>query len=68
MKAAAHKNKYTHIRSYHLSESRVDGQATFLGGERNEEASTAFLEQSVPYTPNLAQRLSAEERYKLERS
>jgi hypothetical protein len=68
MSAAAHQNRDTFSRSYDTSESRVDGQNTFLGNEGREDPSAAFLEQSVPYTPNLAQRLPAEERYKLESS
>lgn len=68
MRAAAHENSNIYVQSYQSSESRVDGQNTFLGNERREDVSDAFLELSVPYTPNLAQRLPAEERYKLQRS
>jgi hypothetical protein len=68
MQAAAHENPNTYGQSYQSSESRVDGQNTFLGNERREDVSDAFLELSVPYTPNLAQRLPAEEKYKLQTS
>jgi hypothetical protein len=56
MRAAAHENSNTY------------GQNTFLGNERREDVSDAFLELSIPYTPNLAQRLPAEEKFKLQRS
>jgi hypothetical protein len=68
MRAAAHENSNTYSQSYQSSESRVDGRNTFLGNERREDVSDAFLELSIPYTPNLAQRLPAEEKYKLQRS
>ncbi|KAF1953125.1 hypothetical protein CC80DRAFT_551828 [Byssothecium circinans] len=67
MRAGAHENPNTYGQSYQSSESRVDGQNTFLGNERRENVSDAFLELSVHYTPNLAQRLPAEERYNLQR-
>jgi hypothetical protein len=53
MRAAAHENSNTYGQSYQSSESRVDGQNTFLGNERREDVSDAFLELSIPYTPNL---------------
>jgi hypothetical protein len=68
MRAAAHENSNTYGQSYQSGESRVNGQNTFLGNERREDVSDAFLELSIPYTPNLAQRLPAEQRYKLQRS
>ncbi|KAH8701364.1 hypothetical protein GQ44DRAFT_593269, partial [Phaeosphaeriaceae sp. PMI808] len=54
MRAAAHECSNTYGQSYQSSESRVDGQNTFLGNERREDVSDAFLELS--------------ERYKLQRS
>ncbi len=65
MRAAAHTNSNTYGQSYQPSECRVDGQNTFLGNKIREDVNTAFLDMTIRYTPNLAQRLPASEKYKL---
>jgi hypothetical protein len=41
-------------------------QGTFLGKQRREVVSDVFRELSIPYNPNLSQRLSAHAKYHLE--
>ena len=50
------------------SNDEVDGQATFPGTERRGVVSYVFRDLSIPYNPNLSQRLPARERHYLERS
>jgi hypothetical protein len=68
MGAAAHDNRDTYHSNYQSRESRVDGQNTFLGNDRREIVSEAFLELSIPHKPVLFQQLPAEEKYKLKKS
>jgi hypothetical protein len=68
MRAAAHKNPRMYDKHYQPSTSRVDGQASFLGNSQREIVSEVFLELSIPYKPDLAVRLPAEQQYNLERS
>jgi hypothetical protein len=58
----------TFRRYYQPSNGGVDGQGTFLGKERREVVSDVFRELSIPYNPNLSQRLPAREKYYLEQS
>ncbi|KKY22682.1 putative carbonic anhydrase 2 [Phaeomoniella chlamydospora] len=68
MRQAGHHDSNTFRNYYQPSNSGVDGQGTFLGKERREIISDVFRELSIPYNPNLSQRLPARERYILEHS
>jgi hypothetical protein len=68
MRQAGQQDPRTFRRYYQPSNSGVDGQGTFLGKERREVVSDVFRELSIPYNPNLSQRLPASERYNLELS
>jgi hypothetical protein len=64
--AAAHKDPRTYTHNYRPRQSGVDGQGTFLGNERRDIVSEAFLELTIPHNPNLSLRFPAEEKYTLE--
>jgi hypothetical protein len=66
--AAGQQDPDTYQDHYQSSLCAVDGQATFLGQERRDIVSEAFLELTIPYNPCLSARLPAEQRYKFEQS
>ncbi len=68
MRQAGYRDSSTFRRYYQPSNDGVDGQAVFLGRGRRDVASDAFRELSIPYNPNLSQRLPARERHNLEES
>ena len=68
MRQGGQQNPHTFRRYYQPSDGGVDGQGTFLGKERREIMSDVFREMSIPYNPNLSQRLPAREKYDLEQS
>ena len=67
MRQAGQQGPRTFPRYYPPSSGGVDGQGTFLGKERREVVSDVFRELSIPYNPNLSQRLPAHAGYHLER-
>lgn len=67
MRQGGHQDPGTFRRYYQPSNGGVDGQGTFLGKERREVVSDVFRELSIPYNPNLSQRLPAHKKYYLER-
>jgi hypothetical protein len=66
MRQGGQQDPGTFRRYYQPSNGGVDGQGTFLGKERREVVSDVFRELSIPYNPNLSQRLPAREKYYLE--
>lgn len=68
MRQAGQQDPRTFRRYCQPSNGGVDGQGTFLGRERREVVSDVFHELSIPYNPNLSQRLPAREEYYLEHS
>jgi hypothetical protein len=67
MRQAGQQDPRTFRRYYQPSNGGVDGQGTFLRKKRREVVSDVFRELSIPYNPNLSQRLPTHAKYHLER-
>jgi hypothetical protein len=69
MRQAAQTNREVYGTNYQPSDAGVDGAGIWRkDGKLRDVPSDAFRELSIPYNPNLSQRLPAEKQYELENS